>query len=87
MGVSNTSLNAYTKIKIEGKDITQCGKIVELLKDYPDGLIREEISDKLDLRLSSVCGRINEMVKDGRVYEFGIKLNNKTDMKDKVVRL
>jgi hypothetical protein len=39
----------------------------------PDGATREELSDRLGLRLATICGRCWELVQMGLIYDTGQK--------------
>jgi predicted transcriptional regulator len=47
-------------------------RIVNLLRTQPN-LTRSEIAEQLSLRLSSVCGRVRELILDGTVCTSGEK--------------
>ena len=63
--VRDTSLDAYFTIRGLGIDISQAGRIYIYLKyvgTSQKGLTRNEIAEALNMRLSSVCARVNEMI-------------------------
>lgn len=49
--------------------------ILVILAKSKAGLTRYEIAYKTKISLSSVCGRVNELMKDQRVFEDGKRLN------------
>lgn len=67
--VRQTSLMAYQEVKSDGTTGKQSQKILELLREYPDGLTREEIRDLGSIMYTSVCGRVRALVKSGKAFE------------------
>lgn len=66
MSVALTSLQNYRQHRDEGRISAQCMEILRYVDDKPGkDFSRAEISEALDMRLSSVCGRVNELLKDG----------------------
>lgn len=69
MSVSDTSVDAYNEHKESGKLGKQAMSIMAGLepnKDYS----RREISKLLKMELSSVCGRVNELLAAGLMLEL-----------------
>jgi len=63
MNVATTSIEAYREHRSNGKLGDQAREIVEFLARHTDrDWSRAELSEALDLRLSSVCGRVNELL-------------------------
>ena len=50
-------------------------------------LTRAELADLLGLRLSSVCGRVNELLKAGRVVVAGTKFDEETKRNVELIAL
>lgn len=73
--IRQTSLDSYDGIKADGTLGRQQVIIFDFIKRYSKGLTREEVSQLLSLRLSSVCGRVNELIKKGCVFEQSRRLN------------
>jgi hypothetical protein len=48
---------------------------------------RAEVSEATGLRLSSVCGRVNELIQEGLVVVKGYKTDHKTNKKVEIVGL
>lgn len=70
--VAYTSVQAYREAVMSGIVRTQRDKIFRWLCKYSDAdkskdFTRNEIAYYLKLRLSSVCGRIDQLIKDGFV--------------------
>lgn len=64
-GVRDTSIAAHIEHKASGKLGAQEQRILEFLRIRQFGLTRNEIAHALNLRLSSVCGRVNTLIKAG----------------------
>ena len=61
--VRDTSLEAYHKLKQDGKRIPQWMCVIHTLR-RGSGLTRGEIAQLSGMRLSSVCGRVNELIQE-----------------------
>ena len=73
MSVATTSIDAYIEHRQTGKLGCQAMEIFEFMKRHPNrDWSRSELSEAIDIRLSSVCGRVNEML-DAFVLEAGQK--------------
>ena len=86
MPVRATSVQAYRQIEKEGKVATQSQFILDIMKDHPEGLIRQEISERGMLPINAVCGRVNELIKAGILMEDGRRKNLKTGKSSMVVK-
>lgn len=63
MNVATTSIENYRAHRESGKLGDQAREIVEFLARHTDrDWSRAELAEALDLRLSSVCGRVNELL-------------------------
>ena len=72
MTIALTSLEAYKEAVINGTVKTQRDKIFKwLVANTSKGksFTRNEIAEYNDMRLSAVCGRINQLVHDGFVSD------------------
>ncbi len=68
MSVAKTSIDAYKQHKAEGKVGAQAMRIFDAMlfgKDYS----RRELMGITGLELSSICGRVNEMLQIGMIKE------------------
>jgi hypothetical protein len=68
--IASTSVLAYKEHQATGKTGTQCSYIFDCMqfnKDYS----RRELAKLTGLELSSVCGRVNEMLELGMLQENG----------------
>ena len=73
MPVADTSLIAYDKIISTQKMSRQQIAIidwVERIGNKFSGITRSELSEASGIRLSSVCGRVNELVAIGKLEEL-----------------
>jgi hypothetical protein len=80
MGVSDTSIQAYHEHGDEGKIGKQCRLILSKMREGRD-YSRREMAKEFELELSSVCGRVNELVAVGLLEELEsrpCKITNKT---------
>lgn len=70
MSVAHTSVENYHEHRRSGKLGAQAQQILDFLKsNWTKNWSRLEIAASLDLRLSSVCGRINELIEARLVEE------------------
>jgi Mn-dependent DtxR family transcriptional regulator len=65
--VATTSKLAYREHRDAGKALTQEREIFEFIKKSRASWSRSELAERLGIRLSSVCGRVNELIADGKV--------------------
>lgn len=76
MSAKPISIEAYRKHIDSGKAHAQWVRIYVLLRFYfPPGYeqirrTRSELSDYTGIRLSSVCGRVNELIQAGLLTEY-----------------
>lgn len=63
--VRDTSLEAYVEHAETGKLSEQQQTIMYFMRFKPDGVTRNELATGSTMRLSSVCGRVNELIKKG----------------------
>lgn len=78
-GVAPTSREAFKTINENGKRITLRARVYEAIKVNPL-ISRMELSLLYNIRLSSVCGRVNELIGDGLISEQGSKRDPQTGM-------
>ena len=70
-----TSLEAYATLNLPAK---QAEVLAVLVKNNRRGLTRSEIRDRLGWEISSVCGRVNELLTRGFAEEDGTRKYKKT---------
>ena len=63
-----TSKIAYDRLKDGGKQ-TQEERIVEILREKQMSMSRREISAMTGFEINAVSGRVNTLIKEGRVLE------------------
>lgn len=65
--IASTSIQNYREHRDSGKLGTQARAVLEFFRRLPPGkeFSRLELSRAIDMRLSSVCGRVNELVSAG----------------------
>ena len=68
MSVAQTSINAYKEHRAAGKVGQQAQSILDSM-DSGFGYSRRELAKKTGLELSSVCGRVNELLSLGLLVE------------------
>lgn len=68
MAVADTSIEAYDEHKAAGKVGAQAHMILGMLEDSRN-YSRKEISKLVGIELSSVCGRVNELLAVGLLVE------------------
>ena len=68
MAVADTSIDAYIEHKESGKIGKQAEYILNSLQDGKS-YSRRELANKFNLELSSVCGRVNELMAEGLLEE------------------
>ena len=86
--VTYTSLEAYRRAVINGTVSTQRDRIFKWLCLYSTpnkGFTRNEIAEYTHVRLSGVCGRINQLIADGYCEEVGEREDKFTGVNSKVV--
>jgi len=66
---------AHDQHRESGKAGTQCDLIVGLLKTAKLPLLRDEIAARLGMRISSVCGRLDELQQRRLVVVDGERVN------------
>lgn len=82
--MKKTSLDAYAELSASGKKLTQQERVLQVLSECAP-LTRNELSERTGLRLSSVCGRVNELVAKGLAGSIGARRCTVTDKTCEVV--
>ena len=68
MSVATTSIENYREHRSSGKLGAQAREILEFLALHTDrDWSRAELAEDMALRLSSVCGRVNELIHSGHL--------------------
>lgn len=66
-----TSLSAYHQMQQSGRLLETTEMILFALMRHPEGLTRRELEEETGLRINQIAGRVNEMLRRGRVVENG----------------
>lgn len=74
--ISDTSMKAYRELIGAGVFQPRELQVLQALAEKP--LTRDEIAAATGLRLSSVCGRVNSLVKAGAIVSFGERRSTET---------
>ena len=69
MAIKDTSIIAYHDITETGVATTQKERVFLAVKSVGE-VTRQELSVQTELPINVVCGRINELIKEGRLFEF-----------------
>lgn len=72
MTANTISIEAYHQHIDSGRALTQWQKVFNVLCSNPP-LTRAEIETESGIRLSSVCGRVSELMKSGLICERGVR--------------
>ena len=67
--IRETSRVAYEDLKMSGKRLTQKERIVRLLKKKETPMSRKEISVMTGMEINAVSGRVNDLLKEGKLKE------------------
>jgi hypothetical protein len=68
MNIANTSIEAYNEHKATGKVGAQANTILEKMRPNVN-YSRKELSKIIGIELSSICGRVNELLALGLLVE------------------
>jgi hypothetical protein len=68
MNIANTSIEAYNEHKAAGKVGAQANMILEKMRPNVN-YSRKELSKIIGIELSSICGRVNELLALGLLVE------------------
>lgn len=73
MTVKQTSWKAYQDILRGGVADTQAQQVLQTISYYPDaGVSRAQVARAMGLAINSVCGRVNQLLKDEVIYVAGV---------------
>lgn len=85
--VADTSLDAYREHRDSGELGAQQKKLMLFFHTKGGQHTRAELAEKIPMRLSSVCGRVNELVKLGFLVEGDRRACSVTGKNAHVVKL
>jgi len=84
--IKQTSMEAYEKKHLVL--LSQRKQIYNFLQMFPNNnFTRQNISDIMKIPINSVCGRINELIKQGKIIEFGTKTNKYSGVQNYVLKI
>ena len=72
MSVKPTSWQAYQDILRGGVANTQAEQVLQVI-NWHEGLTRAEVAKVTDMRINSVCGRVNELLSSEVIYVSGTR--------------
>jgi len=81
--MQQTSLQAYHKYKDTSLNKQEMA-VVAILKAFPLGLTIAEIDYLTTFKINAVCGRIGDLRKKGLISENGTRINELTNVSNKV---
>ena len=67
--VRQTSREAYEEMVLSGRGATQRAIVLRFLLNFHRPATRGEIAYHSGITINSVCGRVNELLKDGKIKE------------------
>ena len=67
--IRETSLVAYNQLKIEGKELTQKDRILKLINEENKPMSRKEISVVTGYEINAISGRVNTLLREGKIKE------------------
>lgn len=70
--VKQTSWATYQDIIRGGVAETQAEQVLQAINFQEAGVSRAELSKSLDMRINSVCGRVNELLAKEVIYVAGV---------------
>jgi len=86
MSVRSTSKRAYEVLMDEGVCGDQRLSVFRsIVSSGKDGITRQEIGEDTELPINAVCGRVNELLKEGRVFEGGETRTNPVSEKQNLI--
>ena len=71
--IRDTSLAAYQRMIASGKRPPQWMIVFQAVNRSANGLTRSEIEGNTGLKLAAVCGRVNELIKEGILSDTGTR--------------
>jgi len=84
--VKETSRLAYYENRASRRNVFQRMQVLEFIK-FNQPCNRNQIADGLGLRLSAVCGRVNELLKSGHIEVAFKDIDPETGRKVEFLRI
>ncbi len=75
---------AYNTIQNSKETLTQCERVLQAFKNYPNGTTLEQISEDLNLPKSTISARKKDLIKKGYYIEPLIETKNGVETKKRV---
>lgn len=73
MSIKPTSWQAYQEILRGGVAKTQAEQVLQTISYFPEaGVSRAQMARAMGLAINSVCGRVNQLLKDEVIYVAGV---------------
>ena len=85
--MSSTSLDAFAAFVMGDQLPRQQRQLVDFLAGHPGGFTRAELAERTGLRLSSVTGRVHELISSGVIEEFSRRPCSISGVSSHVIRL
>jgi len=87
MTIRTTSAAAYRRMQDNGRLFLATEEILSALANSKEPMTRRELEDATGLRTNQIAGRVNELIKQGRVVEDGRRRCKVTGNEVNVLRL
>lgn len=78
MVVRQTSLEAYVHLQNNNLLCANERIVLDVFEDYKTGLCNDEAAQLLGWEINRVTGRVNSLVKKGKLFRLGEKINIRT---------
>ncbi len=87
--VAQTSVDALERFHQEGRAQSQRDLLLAFLRecDRSQGWTRNELAETLGLRLSSVCGVVDDLLAETLVFELARRVDEHSTFRAKPIRL
>lgn len=87
MNVASTSIAAHDDAVISGRALTHKARILQFLSKGARNYTRNEVAEFTHIRLSTVCGAVNALIKEKKLVEIGERTDKYTEARAKVLSL
>lgn len=87
MNIASTSLEAHSNAHITGRILSHKARILQFLSKGGRNYTRNEVAEMCHIRLSTVCGAVNALIKEKKLVELGERLDHYTDERAKTLSL
>lgn len=83
----NTRIVSWIEFNQSGQKKSIKNKVLHVLKSYPQGLTRSELSELLDDKENCLTACLLESVKSGILFIVGVRFNSSTKRHNQVYKL